>query len=824
MEQEHTLSSESSKSLSHSEIYSQALTNKQVEELQKEFGLNVFVNKKRQSAVSTFLEEFKSPLIIMLLIAAVISFLTGSNISGSLIIFIVLTSSILDFWVSFKSQKAAESLALQIEPKTVAIRNGLEANISVQDLVPGDIVVLEAGNVVPADGIVIDERDFFVNESSLTGESAPVEKMKNSDVYLGSGVITGRSYIKVIATGKNTKFYGIVALLSQKERVTEFEKGIKDFSLLITKVAIAMAVFVFLVNSLYHHDYLQSLIFSLALAVGITPELLPMIIAVNVSKASIKMSQNGVIVKKLSAIENFGGMDILCTDKTGTLTEDRISVVRYLDAAGKDSLDLLKLGYVSSCFHTGSKAPLDDAISKYKDFDITDYTKIDEVPFDFERRRESIVFDHEGVRTLVSKGAPESLFDVSKLSGEQKKIITDVFEDLSSNGYRVLGIASKKVSSSIDRYTTVDEKDLDFNGFIAFIDPPKPEVKEVLQELEDKHIEIKIITGDHRKVAEKIAFEVGIVSKGTLEASEVDALTDEELSNKAEQTTIFTRVTPIQKNRIIAALQSKGHTVGYMGDGINDAPALRNADVGISVDNATDVAKEAADIILLTKSLKQLVRGVTEGRKTFANTVKYISMAVSSNFGNMFSMTGATLFLPFLPMLPAQILLTNLLYESSQFTLTLDNVDNEIINQPNPWDIAFIKRFMITFGIISSVFDFATFFVLFKVFNLTEGAFQTGWFIESFASQTLVIFIIRTHKSIFKGVKPHISLVLSSCSAVLIAWIIGLSPIGKIFGFTQLTPWVITTVIFILIGYFVTVEVAKKIFYAKGGLKGFKRA
>ena len=824
MEQENTLSSLPVKSLSQQEIYSQALSTKQVEVLQKEFGLNVFVNKKHQSAFSTFLEEFKSPLIIMLLVAAIISFLTDSIISGTLIIVIILTSSILDFWVSYKSQKAAESLALQIEPKTTAIRNGVETNVSVQDLVPGDIVVLEAGNVVPADGVVIDERDFFVNESSLTGESAPVEKTKNTDVYLGSGVVTGRAYVKVIAIGKSTKFYGIVALLSEKERVTEFEKGIKDFSLLITKIAIAMAVFVFLVNALLRHDILESLIFSLALAVGITPELLPMIIAVNVSKASIKMSQNGVIVKKLSAIENFGGMDILCTDKTGTLTEDRISVVRYLDSTGKDSLDLLKLGYISSSFHTGSKAPLDDAISRYKDFDISGYVKIDEVPFDFERRRESVVFDHEGERVLVSKGAPESLFAVSSLSTEEQKVITDVFENLSSEGYRVLGIASKKVPSTKDAFTNNDESNLEFNGFIAFIDPPKPEVKEVLQELEDKHIEIKVITGDHRKVAEKIAEEVGIISKGTLEASEIDAMSDEELANKAEQTTLFTRVTPVQKNRIIAALQSKGHTVGYMGDGINDAPALRNADVGISVDNATDVAKEAADIILLTKSLKQLVRGVTEGRKTFANTVKYISMAVSSNFGNMFSMTGATLFLPFLPMLPAQILLTNLLYESSQFTLTLDNVDDEIVNQPNPWDIAFIKRFMITFGIISSVFDFATFYILFKVFHLMDGAFQTGWFIESFASQTLVIFIIRTHKSIFKGVKPHVSLILSSGTAVLLAWIIGLSPIGAIFGFTQLTSWVIATVIFILIGYFVTVEVAKKIFYAKGGLKGFKRA
>lgn len=793
----------------------QGLSTAEVDKRLLKYGKNIFLGGEQQSGFKTFLQEFKSPLVLMLLFATVISFITGSYVSASLIILIIIISSIIDFTVSYKSQKAAESLAKQITPTAIVLRDGKEQLCSIEYLVPGDIVLLEAGNIIPADGIVIEEKDFFTNEASLTGESLPVEKKVPEEVFLGSGVVTGHAKMEVKKTGKETRFSEIVSLLEEKETPSEFERGIKQFTLLITKIVIIMSLFVFVVNSFMHHSVLESLIFSLALAVGITPELLPMIIALNVSEASIRMSKKGVIVKKLSAIENFGGMNILCTDKTGTLTEDRIAVVRYIDQNGADSEELLKLAYIDSILHTGTKSPLDQAIVSFKDFPINDCMKVDELPFDFERRRDSIVFDLDAKRTLVSKGAPEAIWSISLLNNEDRIKAKQMFDELSSEGYRVLALATKDVSLTQFAFSSKDELDMQFRGYIAFIDPPKEGVKSVLMELEQRNIEIKVITGDHRLVTEKVAREVGLVSKGTIESNEIEKLSDEELSKVVESNTLFVRVTPEQKNRIIGALQKNNHTVGYIGDGINDAPALRTADVGISVNNAVDVAKEAADIILLTKGLEQLIEGVVEGRRTFANTIKYITMAVSSNFGNMFSMTGASLILPFLPMLPVQLLLTNLLYESSQFSLSFDRVDQDVLNRPNPWDITYIKRFMIFFGTLSSIFDIATFFILYKVFSLSESAFQTGWFIESFATQALVIFFIRSHVSIFKASKPHIAVVLSAFGAVMIAWYIALSIVGKLFGFTAIPIVVIVILIAIVLIYFVIVELLKRVFYKK---------
>ncbi len=520
-------------------------------------------------------------------------------------------------------------------------------------------------------------------------------------------------------------------------------------------------------------------------------------------------------------------MNILCTDKTGTLTEDRITVVKYVDIAGNVSPETMKFAYVTSRFLTGTRAPLDDAILRFKDFDIDSYTKVDEVPFDFERRRESFAVDYATdkldpntgkkliQRIILSKGAPENVLDASQVSDDERALAMRTFDNLSADGYRVLGVSYKEVSLEKNDFSSKDETGMVFKGFIGFIDPPKAGVKEVLDNLEKQNIEMKVITGDHRMVAEKIAAEVGIVSKGVLESSEIDSLTDEQLAVRAENATLFTRVTPVQKNRIILALQSRGHTVGYMGDGINDAPALRTADVGISVDNAVDVAKEAADIILLTKSLEQLSLGVNEGRKTFVNTVKYISMAISSNFGNMFSMTGASLFLPFLPMLPVQILLNNLLYECSQFSLAADNVDKDVLRRPNPWNIGQLKKFMVVFGAVSSVFDFLTFYVLYSVLGLSSSAFQTGWFLESFASQALVVFLIRSHKSIFKMARPHISVVLSAVIAVCIAWGIALTSVGSIFGFVSLPAVTVFYVVLIVIADLVVIETVKFFFYRK---------
>lgn len=800
------------------------LTTKEAEERLIKHGSNTLVERHHQSAVATFFEEFKSPLILMLLCASAISFFSGSYISSVLIVIIIIISSIINFVVSYKSQKSAEKLASQIQSKATVIRDGKEIQIAVEYIVPGDLVKLEAGNIIPADGKVLEATDFFVNESSLTGESFPVEKPNDSEVFLGSGVVTGNSIIEVIKTGAATKFYNIVALLSKKEQSNEFERGIKNFSILITRVVIVMVVFVFLVNALLKHDIIESLIFSLALAVGLTPELLPMIIALNVSKASIKMSKMGVIVKKLSAIESFGSMDILCTDKTGTLTEDRIALVRCVDIDNIESDLVFKMAYVTSHFHTGTKSPLDEAIVQYQELHDEQYTKFDEIPFDFERRRNSIVAQFGNKHILISKGAPEQMLEVSNLDKGQKIQAMRLFTELATSGYRVLAVATREITEQKEKYTRNDEKNLEFKGFIAFIDPPKQDVKEVLDELVQRGISIKIITGDHGIIAEKVATEVGFNSIKMIESADIDSLSDAELALRAEKTNIFARVTPVQKNRIIEALKSRGHVVGYLGDGINDAPSLRTADVGISVNNAVDVAKEAADIILVNKSLKQLIDGVVEGRRTFANTIKYITMAISSNFGNMFSMTGASIFLPFLPMLPAQLLLNNLLYESSQFALTFDNVDEEVLNKPKPWDLGFIKKFMVVFGGISSIFDFVTFFVLYKLFSLTESSFQTGWFIESFATQTLVIFIIRTQRSIFKGKWAHPAVTVSSMGAVIVAWYIALTYIGSVFGFTAIPYTYVIAIIFIVLVYLVTVEIAKKYFYKYYQIKSVAKA
>jgi Mg2+-importing ATPase len=776
-------------------------------------GYNRVVEQEQQSALRTFLAEFKSPLVLLLLGAASISFISGSYTSATLIIVIIIISSVIDFWISHKSERAAQALAEKIAQHATVVREGRELEIPVEYIVPGDIVVLEAGSLVPADGIVVDGTDVFINESSLTGESLPAEKVIGATVYLGSGVVTGHAYIEVTATGKKTKFYEIVALLASRERPSSFEAGIKTFSFLVAKIALIMAFVVFGVNAVLNHGVLESLIFALAIAVGVTPELLPMIIAFNLSRASIRMAENGVIVKRLSAIENFGSIDILCTDKTGTLTEDKIAVVKYLDIHGNESLDVLKFAYLTSAFHSGVRNPLNEAIVTYRDFDLSPYKKVEEVPFDFERRRDSIVVSYDNGHTLIAKGAPEHVFPVTTLSALEQEKAKTLFTNLSAEGYRVLAVASKRCVECKSAYGREDERDLVFAGFIAFIDPPKEGVKPILDELKARGIAIKIITGDHPLVAERVAKDVGLVLTGTLTAEEVDLLTDEALQERALRTSIFARVTPVQKNRIISALQAKGHVVGYMGDGINDAPALRSADVGISVSNAVDVAREAADIILTTKSLKQLVDGVTEGRRTFANTTKYITMAVSSNFGNMFSMVGASIFLPFLPMLPAQVLLNNLLYESSQFSLGFDRVEESILNKPNPWNIGFIKKFMVVFGSVSSIFDFLTFFLLYKVFELSGAGFQTGWFIESFATQVLVIFIIRSHKSIFAAIRPRAIVMVTALAALLGAWTIALSGIGSIFGFTPLPLPLILVISGIVVIYLFVVEIVKYFFY-----------
>lgn len=777
------------------------------------YGRNELITSKRHYAFSQLLNQFKNPLILILLAAAVLSAFFGEPISASIIIVTVLVSVIVDFANSYKSEKAVEALKNRVRVTAAVVRDGNIEEIPLGELVPGDFVQLKPGDIVPADGTIDSARDFFVNESSLTGESFPKELEKGSEVYLGSSIVTGEGSMTVTTTGKSTKFGAIAASLARKEEPTEFDRGIKDFSFLIMRVTFALVMFIFFVTALTKHDLLESLLFATALAVGLTPELLPVIITFNLSKGSLAMARHGVIVKKLSAIQNFGSMDILCTDKTGTLTEDRIVIVKTVDAEGEESDEVFTYGFVSSAYQSGFKSPLDAAIASYRQLDLTEYKKIDEVPFDYNRKRESIVVEHAAIRTMITKGASEGIFSISTLTDEARAHAYAEYKKLSEQGFRVLAVAVKELHDTRTAYAHTDESEMRFVGFIAFFDPPKETAKETLAELEREGITIKVITGDNEFITQKIASDINLPVTGLLLGEHIEAMTDEALRIHAETTTIFARVTPEQKQRIITALRTGGHVVGYLGDGINDAPSLRAADVGISVNNAVDVAKESADLILLKKSLADLVRGVAAGRTTIANTLKYLMMDLSSNFGNMFSMAAASLFLPFLPMLPAQILLNNLIYDSSQFAIPLDVVDKEALHRPRRFNTRFIKRFMLVFGPLSSAFDILTFVVLIYGFHLAGSAFQTGWFLESIATQTLVVYIIRTKKIPFLQSSPSRYLVGSTLAAVAFSVIVVFSPLGQWLKFVPLALGPVIAIAAIVAVYLVVVELVKHWFY-----------
>lgn len=798
------------------------LTTAEAEKRLRQYGYNEIAESAKLSGLLAFLLRFRNPLVLILVFAATISAVTGDPVSALIIISIVLLSVALDFFNTYKSQKAAEELKEKVMVTAEVLRDGRITPLPLHMIVPGDVVELKAGDIIPADGKIIFEKDLFLNESSLTGESYPSEKPAGSAIYLGTNAVTGTGRMLVEATGKKTKFSKIAESLEEVERPTDFDRSIKDFSYLIMKTTFVLVIFIFLVNAVLKGSsyILESFLFAAALAVGLTPELLPMIITLNLSKGSLAMSRHGVIVKKLSAIQNFGAMDVLCTDKTGTLTEDKIALVKYVDAEGKADENIFNYAYISSSFRSGFKNPLDTAVKEFKKFDIIGYDKIDEIPFDYRRKRDSIIVKTNKGYELISKGAPEEMFEICGFYGESGKKLTaglvrkleKEYQALSADGFRVLAVARKTVPEK-KSYSKEDEKDLVILGFIAFLDPPKKSVTETLRTLENYGIAIKIITGDNEIVTQKIAQEINLPVLGCLTGAEIEKLTERQLAIDAEKTTIFARVMPEQKKRIILALQKNKHVVGFLGDGINDAPSLKAADVGISVNNAVDVAKESADLILLRKNLKELVDGVIQGRKTFANTLKYLMMGLSSNFGNMFSMAGASVFFPFLPMLPAQILLNNLLYDGSQFVIPLDNVDQQAIAKPRQLKIHFLRRFMFIFGILSAVFDFLTFFVLTFVFHYTNHYFQTGWFVTSFASQILVVFVIRTRQVPFFKSRPARSLVISVLAFLGLALFLALGPLKNIFGFAPLPLTMILSALFITLLYLACIEFAKRKFY-----------
>ncbi len=818
-----------------------ALTTREAHARLAAYGENVIFHQRRDRPLLAFAKKFNSPLLLLLMGAAAVSIYVGQWASGGIIIVMIFLSAILDFVNSYKSERVAEALASKIVTTASVIRDGVRRTVPIRTIVPGDLVLLAAGSVIPADGVLVQGDDVFVNQSALTGESFPVSKGPFADraseaalqalkpdvpfaLFMGTSVVTGFGLMFVQKTGAQAEFGRIAARLAAANIETSFDRGIRSFSFFIMRLALLMVGVVFLVNALKGDvGVLDSLLFAIAIAVGLTPELLPVVMTVTLSRGSLRMAAKHVVVRHLQAIQNFGAMTVLATDKTGTLTEDRITLVRCTDPWGRESDLVFETAYVSSAYRTARKSPLDEAIKVHRAFDLSPYAKVDEIPFDFSRKRGSVVYDKDGERVLVTKGAPEELIAacvaVRDIEGERvldeggRHAALAEYERLSCDGFRVLAVADRRLPQDGTReYARDAERDLVLLGFAAFYDPPKTTADEAVRYLADLSVETKIITGDSELLTERVCREIGLPVKGVMTGETVRSTSDERLAHLVRDVTIFARVTPEEKERVVAALRAAGETVGYLGDGINDAPALKAADVGISVNNAVDVAKETADIILLTKSLEVLADGIREGRMTFENTMKYVRMGFSSNFGNMASMMAASAFLPFLPMLPAQILINNFLYDLSQTALPTDTVDTEDTKRPLSWDIGAIRRYMFVFGLVSSLFDFLTFAVLYKVFGLTDAAFQTGWFIESIATQVLVVFIIRTKGLPWRS-RPSGTVALVSIAVVALAVLLPFLPFTAPVGFVTLPLGILVALAGITLAYLVVAELAKRAYY-----------
>jgi Mg2+-importing ATPase len=814
----------STSGISQSRPFGKGLSSDEARRRLAEFGPNEPAPVQRATVVKQALLLFANPLVIILLIAGLVSAVIGDVVNASIIIVIVLLSSALNFTQTARSQRTAERLRKEVAPIATALRDGEWQVIPRREIVPGDLIQLVAGDLIPADARLVESRDLHVQQAALTGESLPVEKEANSTsqtapdqtttaspesrdrVFLGTSVVSGTATAQVVATGPATAFGKIAQRLAEKAPETEFERGAKKFGLLIARMVIFLVLFVFLVNAALRRDAFESLLFAIALAVGLTPEFLPMITTVTLGQGALRMARRKVVVKHLAAIQNFGSIDILCSDKTGTLTSGEMKLDERLDPLGKTSERPFALAYLNSLFETGISNPLDHAIKRRaansldeailvnRRPDIRGYEKLDEMPFDFERRRVSVVCVRDGSRLLITKGAPESVLAVcSEYEVDGNRLALDeaarrrceaVFHEPSGRGERVLAVAYSTPPQQA-AYRKEDERGLTLAGFLTFADHPLPTAAEAIGALAADGVEVKILTGDNELVARHVCSEVGLSVERIVLGDEVDRMTDSALGHVAEQTTVFARVSPMQKNRIIQALKRRGHVVGYLGDGINDAPSLHTSDVGISVASGTDVARDAAEVILLEQSLPVLHQGIIEGRKAFGNVMKYLLMGTSSNFGNMFSMAGASLFLPFLPMLPTQILLNNFLYDLSQVAIPTDRVDQTYIHKPHRWDIRLIRDFMLYIGPISSLYDFLTFYVLLKVFHASEQFFHTGWFVESLATQTLVIFVIRTVGNPLRS-RPSAALMATTLLVALAGGLLPFTPLASWLGFTPL--------------------------------------
>jgi len=823
--------------LARLETSSDGLLAREAAERLQRYGENSVAHEEKKSPLRRLLELFMAPLSLMLLALAVVAELTGEVRGAIVISLMVVLSVLLSFVQEFRSSKAAEKLRSMVHTTATVLRKSAslgvpeEVNRAFQvqlhpkgssfievplaQVVPGDIVRLSAGDMIPADLRVLSAKDLFTNQAALTGESMPVEKFSATAqgaagidlpniCFMGSNVISGTATAVVVATGARTYFGSVASSITGQRQLTSFDLGVNRFIWLIVRFMLVMVPLVFIINGFTKGDWMEALIFAVAVAVGLAPEMLPMIVTINLAKGALAMSRKKVIVKRLSSIQNFGAMDVLCTDKTGTLTQDKVILEKHVDIFGEESEHVLQLAYLNSYYQSGLKNLLDVAILQHAEVDeqlhVTEhFAKLDEIPFDFQRRRMSVVVekDHE-THILICKGAVEEIFSVCSkaehhgetvaLAAEHIEELQAVIRELNEDGFRVIAVAYKEVPARAQAYGVADESDLVLSGYVAFLDPPKDSAAEAIEVLKRHGVQVKVLTGDNEIVTRNVCRHVGLEVGQVVLGSEIEAMTDDALAAVAEECAVFAKLSPGQKARVIRALHQRGHVVGFLGDGINDGPALRAADVGISVDTAVDIAKESADIILLEKNLLVLEEGVIEGRKVFGNIVKYIKMGASSNFGNMFSVIGASAFLPFLPMAPVQILLNNLLYDFSQTAVATDNIDAEYVEKPRKWDIGNIGRFMLFIGPISSIFDYATYFTMLYIFDAWDkpALFQTGWFVESLLSQTLIVHVIRTGKIPFLQSRASLPLTVTTISICALGAWLPYSTFATALGFTPL--------------------------------------
>jgi Mg2+-importing ATPase len=811
------------------------LTSREANERLDKFGPNDPAPVRRGALIQELLSLFLNPLVVLLLIAGVVSGLLGQKADAGIIIALVLLGVSINFAQTYRSQKAIERLREHVSLSATVLRDGTWQEIKRHEVVPDDLIRLSAGDLIPADARLLEARDLYVQQAALTGESMPTEKHARPAekdtagtpeapdlVFLGTSVVSGTAMARVLRTGPQTAFGAIAKRLVVRPEETEFERSLRRFGMLIMRVVFVLVLFILVVRLALHKDAFESFIFAIALAVGLTPEFLPMITSVTLATGAVRMAREQVVVKHLPAIQNFGSIDVFCSDKTGTLTKGEMTLSRCLDAVGAPSTRVLDLAYLNSKFETGIRSPLDTAILGQARQEADGYAKCDEIPFDFNRRRLSIVVQREGPqgieRLLITKGAPEGVLTICESfdadgrtqlpNADSLERTNQVYKQLCSQGFRVLAVAYKPVELH-DGFTAEDEHSLTLAGFLAFADPPLEDAAASVAAMKRDGVQVKILTGDNELVAQYICAQVGLESSAVALGSELDQMSDTALAHVAEEATIFARVSPMQKLRIILALKHRGHVVGYMGDGINDAPSLHAADVGISVATAVDVARDAADIILLKSGLGILHRGIIEGRKASANVLKYLLMGTSSNFGNMFSMAGASVFLPFLPMLSTQILLNNFMYDTAQITIPSDNVDDSYIRTPQRWDIRLIRNFMIFIGPISSIYDFLTFYVMLHFFHASEPLFHTGWFVESLATQTLVLFVIRTMGNPLRS-RPSLPLTVTTVAIVALGSLLPYSPLARLLGFVPLPAPYWAFLLFSVITYLFLVEIAKR--------------